>query len=72
MGKLLVLINQLFCGCLIDTKQMSNTIFTRGSAWGAHLILGSQRRGWGADSREALIKYIKKTSKYFQLVALVK
>ena len=42
----------------------------------AHLILGSQKkeggRGYlfepGALSKEALIKYIKKTSKYFRLV----
>ena len=42
---------------------------------GAHLILGSQRGSLfkgGAHSREALIKYIKKTSKYFQLVYLIK
>ena len=28
MGKLLALVNQSFCGCLIHAKQMSNTLFT--------------------------------------------
>ena len=27
MGKVLVLTNQSFCGCLIDAKQMTNTLF---------------------------------------------
>ena len=27
MGKFLVLINQSFCGCLIDAKQIPNTLF---------------------------------------------
>ena len=43
-----------------------NIVFTRVSAWGAHLILGSQRGRLfegGALSREALIKYIKKDIK---------
>ena len=47
-----------------------HNVFTRVSALGADLILGSQRVGF--LSREALIKYIKKTSKYLQLVSLIK
>ena len=46
-----------------------NTVFSQVMARGTHLILGSQRGG--AYSREALIKCIKKTLKYFQLVSLI-
>ena len=61
---------------LQNKKNTEYTVFTRVSAQGAHLILGSQKkeggRGYlfepGALSKEALIKYIKKTSKYFRLV----
>ena len=45
------------------------------SARGAHLILvlkGGHLLKGGALSRKVLIKYIKKTSKYFQLVSLIK
>ena len=56
---------------LQNKKNSEYTVFTRVSAQGAHLILGSQKkeggRGYlfepGALSKEALIKYIKKTSK---------
>ena len=45
------------------------------SAWDAQFVLGSQRGHLfegGALSREVLLKYIKKTSKYVQLVSLIK
>ena len=61
---------------LQNKKNSEYTVFTRVSAQGAHLILGSQKKEGGrgylfeprALSKEALIKYIKKTSKYFRLV----
>ena len=61
---------------LQNKKNTEYTVFTRVSAQGAHLILGSQKKGRGrgylfeagALPKEALIKYIKKTSKYFRLV----
>ena len=31
MGKILILINQAICGCLIDAKQLSNTLFINSS-----------------------------------------
>ena len=31
MGKILILINQAICGCLIDAKQVSNTLFINSS-----------------------------------------
>ena len=59
-------------------KKGINTVFNQASARGAHLLLGCQRRE--AYSREALfrgrhslnMKYVKKASKYFQLVSLIK
>ena len=56
----------------LKTEDILNTVFTQVRARGAHLTLSSQRGGLfegGALSREALIEYIKKTSKYFQLVS---
>ena len=59
-------------------KKGINTVFNQASTRGAHLLLGCQRRE--AYSREALfrgrhslnMKYVKKASKYFQLVSLIK
>ena len=48
-------------GLVLTKKTDQSTVFTRVSARGSHLILGSQRKGWGggdegAYSREALFR----------------
>ena len=56
----------------IDGTNKIFTVFTQLSARGAHLIWvlkGGRLFQGGALSREALIEYIKKISKYFQLVS---
>ena len=61
---------------LLKSFSVMGTVFTRVGARGAYLILGSERGGrhyfeGDALSRETLIKYTKKISKYFQLVSLI-
>ena len=42
MGKILILINQAVCGCLIDAKQVSNTLLINSST-----ELKKQIENWG-------------------------
>ena len=52
-------------------EAFSRNVFTRVSTPAGYLILGSQR-GEGCYSSKVIIKYIKKTLEYFELVSLIK